>query len=267
MGKESFCDVAFTAARAAGGVHKKYFQGTFDVRTKSSSYDLVTVADIKAERAVVSCIRKYFPDHNFIAEEHVYPKTTSVYTWIIDPLDGTNNFACGIPIFCVSIALMYRGKLVLGVIYDVLRDELFHAYRGRGAYCNGKRISVNGVRHLRQAMLITGFYYDRGNEMRRTLAAVERFLSLQVLGIRRLGSAALDLAYVACGRAAGFWEFELSPWDFCAGILLVEEAGGRTSNQYNKPIPVTEKHFIVASNGKIHNAMMPVINTPARRFL
>jgi myo-inositol-1(or 4)-monophosphatase len=266
MSKTDLYDVATAAARAGGRIHTKYFQGTFTVKAKSSSYDLVTAADIEAEKAVVRCIRKYFPDHNVIAEEHTYPKTDSEYTWIIDPLDGTNNFACGIPIFCVSIALAYRGKLVLGVIFDAIHNEMFMAKAGRGAFCNGKRIKVNNVNDLRQAMLITGFYYDRGKEMKRTLVAIERFLSYPVLGIRRLGSAALDLAYVACGRAAGFWEFELSPWDFCAGLLLVEEAGGRTSDQCNKVIPLFEKHFIVASNGKIHTKMLPLVNANVGRF-
>jgi myo-inositol-1(or 4)-monophosphatase len=169
-------DVAIAAAKAAGKIHKKYFRGNPRTKTKSSSFDLVTVADIEAEAEIVRFIRSYFPEHNFLGEEQTYQKTGSRFTWVIDPLDGTNNFATGIPIFCVSIALMFRNKILLGVIYDVNRNELFIARKGKGAYLNNKRISVNTVKDIREAMLITGFYYDRGKEMRKTLRTCLRFL-------------------------------------------------------------------------------------------
>lgn len=255
----SYLDTAVRAARRAGGIHKKYFQKGFKVRTKSSSFDLLTVADTEAEKAVVSLIKSRFPEHNFLAEEYRYEKTGSEYTWIIDPLDGTNNFACGLPIFCASVALARKDKVIAGAIYDVTRDELFYAAKGKGAFLNAKPIRVNSAATLRQAMLITGFYYDRGREMAKSLETIKRFLFRRILGLRRLGAAALDLCYVASGRAAGFWEFELSPWDFAAGKLIVEEAGGRVTGKNGEQVPLDRKHFIVASNGKIHRQMLAVI--------
>lgn len=256
----NYLDIAVNAAKEAGRIHKKYFRGNYKLKTKSASFDLVTCADIKAEKAVVSLIRKYFPKHNFLAEENKYPNTGSEYTWVIDPLDGTNNFACGLPIFCSSVALVRSGRALAGAIYDVTRDELFYAAKGKGAFLNGKAIRVNKADTLKKALLITGFYYSRGKEVAETLDAVKRFLFRNVLGIRRMGAAALDLCYVACGRAAGYWEHELSPWDFAAGKLIVEEAGGVVSGRHSEEIPWDSRHFIVASNGKIHRRMLSVIN-------
>ncbi|MDD5584884.1 MAG: inositol monophosphatase family protein [Candidatus Omnitrophica bacterium] len=252
--------VAIAAARRAGKVHKKYFRKSFSVKAKSTTFDLVTIADKEAEKEIVRFIKSHFPDHNFVCEENVYAKTDSPFTWIIDPLDGTNNFVCGMALFCVSIALAYDNELLLGVVYDVMHNELFYAQRGKGAFLNGKHIRVNEVIDLRKALLITGFYYNRGKEMVKTLAAIKRFMFKHVLGLRRLGSAALDLCFVASGRAAGFWEFELSPWDFAAGKILVEEAGGRVTDDKGKKVPLTRKHYIVASNGRIHAKMLSVIN-------
>lgn len=256
----NYLDIAVKAAKEAGRIHKKYFQKDYKLKTKSASFDLVTCADIEAEKAAVFLIRKYFPEHNFLAEENKYPNTGSEYTWVIDPLDGTNNFACGLPIFCSSVALVRSGRALAGAIYDVTRDELFYAAKGKGAFLNGKPIRVNKADTLKKALLITGFYYSRGKEVAETLDAVKRFLFRNVLGIRRLGAAALDLSYVACGRAAGYWEHELSPWDFAAGKLIVEEAGGVVSGRHSEEIPWDNRHFIVASNGKIHRRMLSVIN-------
>lgn len=255
-----YLDMAISAAQEAGAVHKKYFAGNIKVKTKKVSYDLLTVADTEAEETAVSLIKNKFPEHNILAEENTYAKTGSEFTWVIDPLDGTNNFACGLPIFCSSVGLVRGNYLIAGAIYDVTRNELFYAQKDKGAFLNKKRIRVNKAANLREALLITGFYYSRGKEMVETLETIKRFHYREVIGIRRLGAAALDLCYVACGRAAGFWEFELSPWDFCAGRLLVEEAGGKITDNRGKKVPLLEKSFIVASNGKIHNQMLEVIN-------
>ena len=263
----NYLDIAIKAAKEAGRIHRKYFQGNFKLATKSSSFDLVTCADIKAEEAVVSLIQKHFPHHNFLAEENKYPATDSEYTWVIDPLDGTNNFACGLPIFCASVALVHKNKVVVGAIYDVMRNELFYAQKGKGAFLNGRRIRVNAADTLKKSLLITGFYYSRGKEVVETLDAVKRFLFKHILGIRRFGSAALDLCFVACGRAAGYWEFELSPWDFAAGKLIVEEAGGKVSGRYGEKMPLDRRHFIVASNGKIHKQMLSIINHSEKKTL
>src|SRR3989338_132292 len=256
----NYLDIAVKAAKKAGSIHKKYFQGNYKLKTKSASFDLLTSADTEAEEAVVSLIRKHFPGHNFLAEENKYPRTDSEYTWVIDRLDGTNNFACGLPIFCSSVALVHNGKTLVGAIYDVTRNELFCAQKGKGAFLNGKPIRVNKADTLKKSLLITGFYYSRGMEVVETLDAVKRFLFQHILGIRRLGAAALDLCYVASGRAAGYWEYELSPWDFAAGKLIVEEAGGRVSGRHCEELPWDKRHFIVASNGKIHRRMLAVIN-------
>jgi myo-inositol-1(or 4)-monophosphatase len=256
-----YLDIAIKAAKIAGKIHKKYFRSNLKIKTKTTTYDLVTMADTEAEKEVVGFIKKYCPGYNFLGEENKYPKTDSAYTWIIDPLDGTNNFACGIPIFSVSIALSYKNQIIIGVIYDVTRDELFYSQKGKGAFLNAKPIRVNKVDNLKQAMFITGFYYDRGQAMIETLSVIKRFFSKNILGLRRFGSAALDLCYVACGRAAGFWEFELSPWDYAAGKLIVEEAGGKVTGQHGEKVPITEKHFIVSSNAKIHSQMLEIINT------
>ena len=256
----NYLDIAIKAAGEAGRIHKKYFQSNFKIKTKASTFDLLTVADTQAEEAVVSLIKKHFPEHNFLAEEYSYKKTGSEYTWIIDPLDGTNNFACGLPIFCVSVALAYKDEVIVGCVYDVMRNELFYAQRHKGAFLNGRRIRVNSAGTLKKSLLITGFYYSRGKEMVQTLEAIKKFHFAHIIGIRRLGAAALDLCYVASGRAAGFWEFELSPWDFAAGGLLIEEAGGKITGRCQEEVPLTKKYFIVASNSKVHRQMLSVIN-------
>lgn len=258
MRKENYLEVAKYAAKEAGKVHKKYFNCGVQARAKTTSFDLVTVADLEAEKTAVAVIRKNFPGHNFLAEENKYENTASEYTWVIDPLDGTNNFASGFPIFCSSVAVAKNGRVFAGAIYDLTRDELFYAQEGLGAFLNGKRIHVSSASSLSGALLITGFYYDRGKDMVENLNKVKQFLQKNIVGIRRLGAAALDLCYVASGRASGFWEYTLSPWDFAAGKLIVEEAGGKITSRHGKPV-LLEKSFIVASNGKIHNAMLEIL--------
>ncbi|MDP8229878.1 MAG: inositol monophosphatase family protein [Candidatus Gorgyraea atricola] len=255
----SHLNLAIKAARKAGKIHKKYFGCKGGIKIKSSSFDLVTRADIEGERAVVSLIKKYFPQHNFIAEEEKYARTDSEYTWIIDPLDGTNNFSCGLPIFCVSIALTKGNETILGVVYDVMRNELFYAEKGRGAFLNRESIKVNSADSFEKSLLITGFYYNRAESMVETLGNIKEFFFKRILGLRRFGAAALDLCNVACGRAAGFWEFELSPWDFAAGRLIVEEAGGKVTGRHGEEIDTQKKSYIVASNRKIHEKILEVL--------
>ncbi len=254
-----YLNIAIVAAKEAGKIHKKYFRNDFKIETKSSSFDLLTTADKEAEARIVSLIREYYPQHNFLGEEQVYEKTSSGYTWIIDPLDGTNNFVCGLGIFCVSIALMQNDEVIIGVVYDATRDELFSAQKNQGAFLNGTPINVNTVTTLEKSLLITGFYYNREEEMIRTLEAIKRFFLNHIRGLRRLGAAALDLCYIASGRASGFWEFKLSPWDFAAGKLLVEEAGGKVTGQNAEIISSKNASYIVASNGRIHNQMLEIL--------
>jgi len=254
-----YLDLAILAAKEAGKIHKKYFKAGIKIEEKTNSFDLITNVDLEAEDKIVSLIRMSFPEHNFLAEEGKYQKTNSPYTWVIDPLDGTNNFSSGLPIFCVSIALMRNTEVIVGVIYDVMRDELFSAEKEKGAYLNGEKIKVSSVDELKRALLITGFYYDRGKDMLECLEHIKRFFLKHILGLRRLGAAALDLCYVACGRVSGFWEFELNPWDFSAGKLIIEEAGGKVTERYGEEVSCLNKTFIVASNTKIHEKMLEII--------
>ncbi|PIQ89748.1 MAG: inositol monophosphatase [Candidatus Omnitrophica bacterium CG11_big_fil_rev_8_21_14_0_20_42_13] len=257
---KDFLRTAISAARQAGAVHKKYFNTKFKIRKKSTSFDLVTVADIEAEKKIVSVIKNNFKGHNFLCEENKYAPRESEYTWIIDPLDGTNNFASGLPIFSASVALAKKDQLIAGAVYDVTRDELFYAQKGKGAYLNGRKISVKKISNLQEALLITGFYYDRGREMFENLEKIKQFFLKRIIGLRRLGSAALDLCYVASGRAGGYWEFELSPWDFAAGALIVSEAGGKVTARHGEKFPLG-KSPIVASNGLLHKKMLKIINS------
>jgi myo-inositol-1(or 4)-monophosphatase len=259
MDYSAYIEVALSAAKAAKEILYHTFRTAFVIKTKGSHFNLVTEADIECEKKIVSVIRETFPEHNILAEEHDYGKTGSPFTWVIDPLDGTNNFAHRLPHYSISIALAHYGEAVLGVILDPERDELFTAVKGQGAALNNNPIKVSGAATLKESLLITGFYYDRGEKMRQALKRVESFLSLGVIDVRRFGSAALDLCYVACGRADGYFEFMLNPWDFAAGRLIVEEAGGLVTNDAGHQFGLVPS-YIVASNGKIHEAMLEILN-------
>ena len=248
--------VAIRAARAAGRVHLSRLR-RISVSRKSNSLDLVTEADHEAEAAVIQIIRRAFPDHGILAEETGKSAEHSEHRWIIDPLDGTTNFAHGYPQFCVSIGYERRDQMEFGVVYDALKKECFVARRGKGARLNGKPIHVSNVPTLEVSMLGTGFPYDRRARRRFYLCFWENFM-MRVQGVRRTGSAALDLCYVACGRIDGFWEFGLKAWDVAAGSLIVEEAGGRVTNMDGTPLDL-DGGRILASNGKLHREMMAVI--------
>ena len=227
--------------------------------TNKGAIDLVTEADLAAERFIIERIQTHYPRHRILAEESgasLEVEHPSDFKWIVDPLDGTTNYAHGYPCFCVSIALERAGEIILGVIYDPTRDEMFAAERGEGATLNGRRIRVSEVDELNRAMICTGFPYDvrdRGDFARHFAAFI-----MQAQAIRRDGSAALDLAYIACGRFDGFFEEGLRPWDVAAGVLLVEEAGGRVSHYDGQRFDVYTPP-IVASNGLIHEEMMRVL--------
>ncbi|MCM8761646.1 MAG: inositol monophosphatase, partial [Candidatus Omnitrophica bacterium] len=214
--------------------------------------NIVTDIDKASEKMIIGIIKSKFPDHSILAEEGSSDATESPYKWIIDPLDGTTNFAHGFPFFCVSIALEKFGKVVLGVVYDPVRRELFCAESGKGAYLNNRRISVSMTRRLSQSFLATGFSYGKARKDKN----VRNFknLLMRSLAIRRAGSAALDLCYVACGRFDGFWEMYLQPWDSAAGAIIVEEADGMaTKFDGSKFFPYHKN--ILATNGLIHRQM------------
>ncbi|MBN1799579.1 MAG: inositol monophosphatase [Spirochaetales bacterium] len=259
MATSSYLHIALKAAGAAAEIHKRYFNNDAKVRAKSSHFNLLTQADLEAEQAIARIIKNEFPDHNIIGEENQYERTSSPYSWIVDPLDGTNNFAHGLPIFSVSIALAKDNEPIIGIVFDPMRDELFKAVKNEGAYLNDKKIKVSGSALLKQSLLITGFYYDRSRAMKRTLDDIYHFFSEGIIGLRRLGSAALDLCYVASGRADGFWEFLLNPWDFAAGSLILREAGGKITDFKGRAIRL-DPTSVLASNGHIHDQMLEVLH-------
>jgi len=225
--------------------------------------NLVTDVDKKAEAIIISYLKKKFSDYSFLAEEEGGRIAKGGYKWVIDPIDGTTNFAHGFPFFCVSVALEKDGKAILGVVYDPMREELFYAEEGKGAYLNKKKIHVSKTRKLKNALLATGFAY---NFKKAKKSNIENFLSfmLSSRAIRRAGSAALDLCYVACGRFDGFWELGLHPWDTAAGNLIVKQAGGRVTKLDGNPYSHYNKELL-CSNGIIHNEMVNVLKK-ARGF-
>jgi len=210
----------------------------------------------------VETLRSAFPDHSILAEEGTRVEGRAPYRWLIDPLDGTTNYAHGFPFFCVAIALDREGLPVLGVAYDPSREELFVAERGRGASLNGDPIRVSRAPSLNDSLLATGFPYDIRENPHNNLAEYAAF-SLRCRGVRRLGSAVLDLCYVAAGRLDGFWELRLGPWDVAAGALMVEEAGGRITDLEGGPFSIDQQQ-IVASNGRIHREMIELLGQVSR---
>lgn len=254
-------DFAIQTARDAGRILAERFGRTLEI-TNKSELDLVTESDLASERLIIDRIKTHHPRHAILAEESGASEPDdrereSDWRWIIDPLDGTTNYAHGYPCFCVSIGLAHRGRLELGVIYDPMRDELFTAERGQGAALNGRRIRVSPTPHLASALLCTGFPYD----VRERTEFARHFANfiMAAQGVRRDGAAALDLAYVAAGRFDGFWEEGLKPWDVAAGALLIEEAGGRVTNYAGGPLDIYSPP-IMASNGLVHEEMMRVLN-------
>ena len=228
--------------------------------TNKGDIDLVTEADIAAEELIIDRIRSHYPLHGILAEESGETiqegSSRSEWKWIIDPLDGTTNYAHGYPCFCVSIGVEHAGALEIGVVYDPMRNEMFAAERGQGATLNERRIRVSNVEELNRAMMCTGFPYDV--RTRPDFARDFTNFTLHAQAVRRDGSAALDLAYVACGRFDGFWEDGLNTWDIAAGALLVSEAGGRITNFENEPLDIYTKK-VVASNGRVHDAMLRLL--------
>jgi myo-inositol-1(or 4)-monophosphatase len=229
-----------------------------DLSYKSST-DLVTSVDRESEEYLFSAVKVRFPGHSVVAEEGSRSETSGEHVWYIDPLDATNNYAHGIPFFCVSIALYSRSLpgVVAGVVFDPMHEELFTAWRGGGSTLNGRPIRVSGTGNLDIAFLATGFPYDRSDPQRNNLHQFNRF-SPRVQGIRRIGSAAMDLCYLAAGRFDGYWEPMLHPWDTAAGSLIVEEAGGRVS-RYDGGAFDPEFPEILASNGILHEQMVAVL--------
>jgi myo-inositol-1(or 4)-monophosphatase len=255
-----FLRIGEAVVREAGG----YLRANLGQRAETSykgAVDLVTPFDVGAQEILVGRLAAAFPTHGFLAEEGLARRGSSDCRWIIDPLDGTTNYAHGFPVFSVSAALECGGRPVLGWVYDPMREEMFRAEAGRGAFLNGAPVRVSEVADLGRSLLATGFPYDLRTSPVNNLSHWDKFI-VRAQAIRRCGSAALDLAYVACGRFDGFWELKLKPWDMAAGSLLVAEAGGRVTALDGEPFAL-DSPGIVASNGLIQDAMLRVLGLDA----
>lgn len=262
---DDFKKIALKVAIEAGEILKRDFGRRHKIGHKGK-IDLITEVDLKSEQRIIKILKRQYPGHDILTEEGEgwnrpvmsEANLRAEYRWIIDPLDGTTNYAHGVPCFSVSVALERRGKVILGVVYDPLREEIFTAEKGKGAYLNKKRIRVSTTRNLSDALLATGFAYDVRESPENNLNHFSNF-TLKAQGVRRVGSAAIDLCYVASGRFDGFWELKLKPWDMAAGALAVTEAGGKVTDFKGGPFTIYSKE-ILASNSMLHSAMIEVLN-------
>jgi myo-inositol-1(or 4)-monophosphatase len=257
-GHSAYLDAALDVVREAGDILRTDYARAGEVRYKGI-VNLVTETDMASQELIHRRLSARFPDHDFLAEEGLRRLSGAEFRWVFDPLDGTTNFAHRLPVFCVSLALERRGELVCGVVHNPISGETFRAERGGGAYLGETPIRVSPIGGLDQALVATGFPYDI-RETRANISHHDAFL-LRTQGVRRCGSAALDLCYVACGRFDGFWEMKLNPWDTAAGALMVEEAGGRITDFQGRPVDIY-KPEVCASNGLLHEAMLAVLNRP-----
>jgi len=253
----SFLEVAIAAARQAGAVVRDGYGRAAQI-THKGAIDLVTDTDQRSEAAILGTLRQAFPSHAIRAEESGRSAGDD-YEWLVDPLDGTTNFAHKFPVFSISLALTHQGRLIMGVVYDPLRDDLFTAEAGQGARRNGSPIRVSATATLDQSLLSTGFPYDVATNPNNNLAEYTRF-ALLTQGVRRTGSAALDCSWLAAGQLDGFWELRLKPYDVGAGALIAREAGGRVTT-YSGDEDFLGKDTIVVSNGLLHEAMLRVLNS------
>ena len=239
-------------AREAGSLLMDHFRRRVKIEYKGSA-DLVTIADRQSEALILERIRRDFPAHDVMGEEGTRIETGSDYKWYVDPLDGTTNFAHGFPVFCVSLAVEFQGERIAGVIYDPTRDEMFTAEKGSGARLNGDPMHVSKTPTVSESLVATGFPSQKRHKNPNIF--FYHHLTLHSHGVRRAGSAALDLCNVAAGRFDGFWEFNLNPWDTAAGVLIVEEAGGRVTNFSGGPFQIDSRETL-ASNGLVHDALI-----------
>lgn len=256
---ESICIQVATASREAGKfIREELGKVSADQIQEKEKHSLVSYVDIETEKQLAIALDPLVPNAQYLTEENTQTQIScSRYSWIIDPLDGTTNFLKGIPVFSVSIALAFESEPVLGVVYDVMHDECFSAWKGGGAYLNGKPIRVSPVTSLEESIIATGFPYKRGYMP--NLASILTHVLHHSRGIRRLGSAAIDLAYTAAGRLDGYYETRLNPWDIAAGILLIQEARGKVTNFGGDEKGILNAHHVVASNGWIHQELMECI--------
>lgn len=246
----------------AGELLLEHFKRGVVMRQKTDrpSCDLVTEADLAIEKLIVSRIRKAFPSHSILGEEGTCYQNSDSHLWVIDPIDGTTNFAHRVPHFAISIGYYCKGIAEIGVVANPVSGEIFMAIRGSGATLNDQPIEVSKhALNLTQALVATGFYYDRGSMMEQTLGAIHNLFEKNIHGMRRFGAASLDFCYVACGRFDAYFEFSLNPWDFAAGRLIVEEAGGNVSTCNGLELTLT-RNSIAASNGILHESLVSTVS-------
>lgn len=248
-------------ARQAGRILSAGYEKDHKVDYKGT-IDLVTEIDHASEEFLINEISLLFPGHSFLAEESGASQGQTEHLWIIDPLDGTVNYAHGVPLFCVSIAYSYRGEVKLGAVYDPLRDELFTAERGKGAWLNGHPLKVSSANELIQSLLVTGFAYDIGQTMQDNLDNFVKFSKISQ-GVRRLGSAAIDLCYIAAGRLDGYWELSIKPWDIAAGGLIAEEAGATVTKVDGDPVYLRPPQSVLAANPVLHGKILEHLKNTA----
>lgn len=257
----TFLGTATEAVLKSGALQKAKYGQRISIEHKGA-INIVTEVDRACEAAILELLRSRFPEHDIVTEETDLARHGSPYVWYIDPLDGTTNYAHGYPCFCTSLALVHNGQVIVGAVYDPLRDELFTAERGVGSFLNGRRLHVSTNSALVDSLLLTGFPYDVRENLEARLRLFTLFMG-QAQAVRRDGSAALDLCYVAAGRVEGFWEEFLQPWDILAGALMIEEAGGRVSRFDDSPIGVRADQLI-ATNGVIHGRMIELLAGSSR---
>lgn len=256
MEKKIYLDAAVDAAREAGQMLKENLDVSREISFKGE-VDLVTNFDNKSQKMIFDRLSANFTDHDFIAEEGLEQEKGGDFRWIIDPLDGTTNYAHRFPIFTVSIALEWKGQVICGVVYDPMRDEMFTGIKGEGSFLNGRQIKVSSVIELDKSLVATGFPYDLRESSDNNIAHFNNFLT-RVQAVRRCGSAAMDLCHVACGRFDGFWELKLKPWDVAAASLIVEEAGGHLSDFQDGEFSIYSPETL-GTNGLIHQQMVDVL--------
>jgi len=247
------------AAVESGKILKENFGGIYKISSKEVLSNLVTEIDKRSEEKIFEIIRKDFPGHYILSEEAGAIKQESDFKWIIDPIDGTVNYAHSIPLTCVSIAVEKNGEIILGVVFNPISGEFFFSEKGSGSFLNDEKIAVSDCTDLRKALLVTGFPYDSSSYNPDPVSVFKKFI-LKDVPIRRLGSAALDLCWTACGRFEGFWEYNLNAWDVAAGYLILTEAGGIVTNLSGEKFSIYGKELLAVNNPEIQKAMLEIIN-------
>ncbi|MFO7866121.1 MAG: inositol monophosphatase family protein [Candidatus Aminicenantes bacterium] len=261
MKSDDTLEAAIETARKAGNLLNRR-RGKKRKISYKGAVDLITDVDKESQSLIAGHLQRIFPSHDVLAEEELTSEKGSEFLWLVDPLDGTTNYAHGFPVFCISIALEHRGEIVTGVVYDPARDEMFSARKGKGAALNGKALAVSKEGRLGRSLIATGFPYDIRESEVNNLDHFAR-MAVRAQAIRRCGSAALDLCYTACGRFDGFWEMKLAPWDMAAGALIVSEAGGRITDFAGNPFR-HDGSEILATNGLVHEQMISVLKQGKR---